>query len=470
MKQFKNKYFFITALTLVVLSGCSAKGVITDEGTRNYPASHPIYAELTETEDGGYRFSNFGFVPDDHKRKINLVDGSYDGLSDYEGCARGVLGLTSGNCNYKYQFARSYMTAGDAFASLFTVPIFSIPAIFIASDDLKVLPVVARSEFDYQAYNQAFMEAQSEVGFDQRIQKVLTRYDRLRSAYDELSSEALSLEDRLVEDFQNKVSVDVVTVNLSDAVPAQDLVKLSSSAVDWHKTFLFNDYYLSADPFQPETSLNTLDELSLFLDDVEATLKDRRRQLDSARITFTPGLHRSIEKAFQQYLSDVQLPNPVTWPQKDQVDDLRVKVVLSFLDADVIRNNQAEEAVEKANALNARLNRLRSSVGRQYCADGELTYSEQICFGRRCIYERTSEPGQLMAYLEGVSQDATRIKLRIANWDTRTGRLQGKAASPVTFTHSPNEFGFGSFFTQVADPGLVFWSDAYNWYPCASLN
>lgn len=468
MKVFSMKYLVVAALLVIGLSGCSAQGVISDAGVRGYSASYPIYADLSELDDGGYKFANFGFSPDEKARRVNLSDASYYGLSDYKTCMRGLMGVTSASCSEKYQFSRSYMAPGDAAANVFMVPILFIPALFLAEGSEKVLPVFAKAEFDYRDYNRAFMNAQARDGFDKQFRDALARYNRLRGEYTDLAAEALSLEDRLMKDFRSKVSVDVKTYNLSDAVPARHVSRLSSSVLDWKRELSLDVGALVADPFSSDKSFETLGELDHFLDGVEDSLEVNRRELNSAYLTLTPSLKWSIKSSLEKYLLYVRLPAPITeWRGDYQGDHFPVSVVMSFRDEEAIRNNEAAEAMKAANAQRARINNLRSSIGRQYCSDGELSYSGRICSGGLCMDQERTEPGQLLAFLEGVSEDASRIRLRIANWATDTGRLRGHATSTINFTHKPNPLGLGSTFTQRADPGLVFWSSPHSWYPCS---
>ncbi|MCD1630676.1 hypothetical protein, partial [Marinobacter shengliensis] len=125
-------------------------------------------------------------------------------------------------------------------------------------------------------------------------------------------------------------------------------------------------------------------------------------------------------------------------------------------------------------ARESRLNRLRSSIGRKYCSNGELSYVTRICSRNvGCIDRDVTEPGQLHAYLEGVSEDGLRIQLRVHNWATDAGRLRAGAVSDITFSSRQSlgnpSYGFslGPAFTQRAQPGLVFWSDAASWSQCS---
>lgn len=197
-------------------------------------------------------------------------------------------------------------------------------------------------------------------------------------------------------------------------------------------------------------------------------------------MTVTPELRRSVKSNLNDYLASVQLPDQVAW-HGFQGDRHSAAVVFTFHDAATINKREAAEAMKALDARisaerarESRLNRLRSSIGRKYCSNGELSYVTRICSRNvGCIDRDVTEPGQLHAYLEGVSEDGLRIQLRVHNWATDAGRLRAGAVSDITFSSRQSlgnpSYGFslGPAFTQRAQPGLVFWSDAASWSQCS---
>lgn len=98
----------------------------------------------------------------------------------------------------------------------------------------------------------------------------------------------------------------------------------------------------------------------------------------------------------------------------------------------------------------------RSSIGKRICMNGDIKYSYDTGSRvfNRLVLQDISEPGQLVAYLEGFSEDGYRIQFRVAGWATDRGKLK------IAPTDTPTIDGI------TTQPGVVAWSDVSNWFLC----
>jgi hypothetical protein len=142
--------------------------------------------------------------------------------------------------------------------------------------------------------------------------------------------------------------------------------------------------------------------------------------------------------------------------------------------AEVARNReikaQAEEIMKREEEVRKRKEASRKSqreylkdhlaipenLGRKICKDGTLRYKNYLGFNALVnpAIEQRSDPGQVVAQLDDLSPDRYRIKFRVLNWATITGKLSGR----------PPDYPFMGDFK--VEPGAVYWDDVVDWRLC----
>ncbi|MCG8095861.1 MAG: hypothetical protein JAZ17_19960 [Candidatus Thiodiazotropha endolucinida] len=98
----------------------------------------------------------------------------------------------------------------------------------------------------------------------------------------------------------------------------------------------------------------------------------------------------------------------------------------------------------------------RDAIGERICKDGTLNYtsSSGIYFKGELVTNKRSTRGQIIAFLEGYSDNGYRIKFRVANWATPNGKIPGKLV------------GIPSMDGLAITSGTVYWDDVKDWHPC----
>jgi hypothetical protein len=141
-------------------------------------------------------------------------------------------------------------------------------------------------------------------------------------------------------------------------------------------------------------------------------------------------------------------------------DERRARDREKRLEWEAERQRRADEAAQEAQRAReyARDTVARpENIGSRICKNGSLSYQTLSTYFLRhgqSQYVARTEPGQLVAFLEGISPDRYRIQFRVAAWATETGSLSAGAAGPVSF----------EMFAVV--PGTVYWDEVTGWFNC----
>lgn len=151
---------------------------------------------------------------------------------------------------------------------------------------------------------------------------------------------------------------------------------------------------------------------------------------------------------FIAYAIDARLENMRI---KDIREDKR-KAEQKVVSAAAYQRNLQKTRQRKADAKNIFNTK---NIGRMICKDGKLKYMAYHRLGASVSNTRHqfSDDGQIIAHIEGFSDDGSRIKIKVAR-AAFAYKLRSAPQSTPTMEHI------------VAEPGVVTWVDNIDWYLC----
>lgn len=179
-------FFRLTSLCLVAAlgTGCASNTTFDSKTVNGQALSPPsLYASLAKTEDG-WRFEG---IDQKGQGSLTVELGSYrlnsvKNKNEDGKCARGLFGLTSGDC---IAGLHSFKPSGlNVIYAPFHWPIglLAYSFLFMKPDsDLFLFPISGDQTFDWDKYMSAVNEAKSAENYDQRFAAIHQKYQNLHT-------------------------------------------------------------------------------------------------------------------------------------------------------------------------------------------------------------------------------------------------------------------------------------------------
>jgi len=127
--------------------------------------------------------------------------------------------------------------------------------------------------------------------------------------------------------------------------------------------------------------------------------------------------------------------------------------------------DKLQQSAAENSAANRRTAELQSRIGQRVCRNGILSYVYQpmACSGGNCSYmnrrfNETAKDGQVIGNIEQMSQDGSRMQIRIMGWASNSIVAQKETMNLLENPVLDREI--------EASKGQVIWDDSIKWFTC----